>query len=147
MYERERPLQDELYRLVANIVRDKRFAGLTLSVQTEFPIDHRRVDIAVLKDPEGVPILIIETKRKVERRGYYKKEGLFDPYGRSVIGQALSYAALIKEKYNLSATPAFATANRDTVVLFSPVSDPRKYLNWEAVEAGDYEKAFKELLG
>jgi type I restriction-modification system DNA methylase subunit len=139
MYERERSLQDELYRIIANIVRGKRFAGLTLSVQTEFPIDNRRVDIAVLKDPEGVPILIIETKRKVERRGYYKKEERFDPYGRSVLGQALSYAALIKEKFNLSATPAFATANRDAIVLFSPIIDPRKYLNWEAVEAGDYE--------
>jgi methylase of polypeptide subunit release factors len=139
MYERERSLQDELYRIIANIVRGKRFAGLTLSVQTEFPIDNRRVDIAVLKDPEGVPILIIETKRKVERRGYYKKEERFDPYGRAVLGQALSYAALIKEKYNLSATPAFATANRDAIVFFSPVSEPRKYLNWEAVEAGDYE--------
>ncbi|MCQ5374678.1 MAG: hypothetical protein NO515_06675 [Candidatus Methanomethylicia archaeon] len=29
---RERPLQDEFYRLISNIVRDKRFAGLTLSV-------------------------------------------------------------------------------------------------------------------
>jgi hypothetical protein len=67
MYERERPLQDELYRLIANIVRGKRFAGLTLSVQTEFPIDNRRAGISVLKDPEGVPILIIETKHKVER--------------------------------------------------------------------------------
>jgi type I restriction-modification system DNA methylase subunit len=139
MYERERPLQDELYRLVANIVRGKRFVGLTLSVQTEFPIDNRRVDVAVLKDPEGVPILIIETKRKVERRGYYKKEERFDPYGRAVLGQALSYAALIKEKYSLPATPAFATANRDAIVLFSPVSEPRKYLNWEALETGDYE--------
>ena len=141
MYRRERPLQDELYRLIANIVRNKRFAGLTLSVQTEFFIDNRRVDIAVLKDPEGVPILIIETKRKVERRGYSKREERFDPYGRAVLGQALSYAALIKEKYSLPATPAFATANRDAIVLFSPVREPRNYLNWEAVEVGEYESA------
>jgi type I restriction-modification system DNA methylase subunit len=141
MYRRERPLQDELYRLIANIARGKRFAGLTLSVQTEFPIDTRRADVAVLREPEGVPILIIETKRKVERGGYYKGEERFDPYGRAVLGQALSYAALIKEKYSLPATPAFATANRDAIVLFSPVREPRKYLNWEAVEAGEYESA------
>jgi type I restriction-modification system DNA methylase subunit len=143
MYGRERPLQDELYRLLAIITRNKRFAGLTLTVQTEFPIDTRRTDVAVLKEPEGIPILIIETKRKVERRGYYKREERFDPYGRAVLGQALSYAALMKEKYNLQVTPAFATANRDAIVLFSPVREPRKYLNWEAVEAGDYENVLE----
>ncbi|MCC5997757.1 MAG: N-6 DNA methylase [Thermofilum sp.] len=143
MYGRERPLQDELYRLLANITRNKRFAGLTLTVQTEFPIDTRRTDIAVLKEPEGIPILIIETKRKVERRGYYRREERLDPYGRAVLGQALSYAALIKEKYNLQVTPAFATANRDAIVLFSPVREPHKYLNWEAVEAGDYENVLE----
>jgi len=39
MSERERALQDELYGLIRNVIRDKRFAGLTLSVQIEyFPI-------------------------------------------------------------------------------------------------------------
>jgi type I restriction-modification system DNA methylase subunit len=141
MYGRERPLQDELYRLLSDIVKNKRFAGLTLSVQTEFPIDNRRADVVVLKEPENIPILVIETKRKVERRGYYRREERFDPYGRAVIGQALSYAALIKDKYNLPMTPAFATANRDVIVVFSPVGDPGRYLNWEAVETGDYENA------
>ena len=144
MRERERPLQDEFYRLISNIVRDKRFAGLTLSAQTEFPIDARRADVAVLKKPDDIPILIIETKRKVERKGYYKAEERFNPYGPAVVGQALSYAALAKEKYGLPATPAFATANRNEIVLFSPVRDPRKYLNWEAVEKGDYEKALEQ---
>ena len=140
--ERERPLQDEFYRLISNIARDKRFAGLTLSVQTELPIDSRRADVAVLKKPDDVPILIIETKRKVERKGYYRAEReRFDPYGRAVVGQALSYAALVKEKYGLPATPAFATASYDVMVLFSPVRDPHKYLNWEAVERGEYEEA------
>jgi hypothetical protein len=95
-----------------------------------------------LKKPDDIPILIIETKRKVERKGYYKAEKLLRPYGAAVVGQALSYAALAKEKYGLPATPAFATANRDEIVLFSPVRDPRKYLNWEAVEKGDYPNTF-----
>jgi len=139
MYERERPIQDELYRLISNVIKDKRFAGLTLSVRTELSVNDRSADIAILKEPEGVPILIIETKRKVERKGYYKREERFDPYGRAVIGQALSYAALAKDAYNLPATPAFATANRDVIVLFSPVKDPYKYLNLEAVKKGEYE--------
>jgi type I restriction-modification system DNA methylase subunit len=141
MYGRERTLQDELYRLIADIAEGKRFAGLTLSVQTEFPVDRRRADVVVLKKPDEIPVLVIETKRKVERRGYYRREELFDPYGRAVVGQALSYAALVKEKYNLPATPAFATANREVIVVFSPVVDPSKYLNWKAVEEGDYENA------
>jgi type I restriction-modification system DNA methylase subunit len=144
MPERERPLQDELYRLIANLASSRRFAGLTLSVQTELPIDARRADVVVLKKPEDIPILIIETKRKVERKSYYRIEGRFDPYGRAAIGQALSYAALVKEKYDLPASPAFATANRDVIVLFSPVRDPRKYLNWAAVEEGDYERALEQ---
>jgi type I restriction-modification system DNA methylase subunit len=143
VFERERPFQNELYRLISNVVKDRRFAGLMLSVQTDFPVDYRFADVVVLKEPEEIPILIVETKRKIERKGYYRKEELFDPYGHAVIGQALSYAALVKEAYNLPATPAFATANRDVIVLFSPVKDPRKYLNWEAVEKGEYEQVLE----
>jgi type I restriction-modification system DNA methylase subunit len=143
VFERERPFQNELYRLISNVVKDRRFAGLMLSVQTDFPVDDRFADVVVLKEPEEIPILIVETKRKIERKGYYRKEELFDPYGRAVIGQGLSYAALVKEAYNLPATPAFATANRDVIVLFSPVKDPRKYLNWEAVEKGEYEQVLE----
>ena len=141
--ERERWIQDDLYRMLFGVTRDKRFAGLTFSVRTEFPVRGRSADIAVLRKPDDVPILVIETKRKVERRGHYRKESRFDPYGRAVIGQALSYAALIKEEFNLPVTPAFATANRDVIVLFSPVRDPWKYLNRGAVENGDYEQALE----
>jgi hypothetical protein len=127
--------------LIAEVVKGKLFAGLTLGVRTELPVDSRQPDIVVLKKPDDIPILVIETKRKVERRGYFRREERFDPYGRAVIGQALSYAALAKKRYKLPATPAFATANRDAMVLFSPVKDPRRYLNWDAVERGDYEEA------
>jgi type I restriction-modification system DNA methylase subunit len=127
--------------LIAEVVKGKLFAGLTLGVRTELPVDSRQPDIVVLKKPDDIPILVIETKRKVERRGYFRREERFDPYGRAVIGQALSYAALVKKRYKLPATPAFATANRDAMVLFSPVKDPRRYLNWDAVERGDYEEA------
>jgi hypothetical protein len=72
--------------------------------------------------------------------GHYRREERFDPYGKAAIGQALSYAALAKDKYGLPASPAFATANRDVIVLFSPVRDPRRYLNWEAVEEGTMSK-------
>jgi hypothetical protein len=57
MFERERSLQDELYRLIYNVVKDRRFAGLTLSVQTEFPVNDRFADVVVLKEPKEIPIL------------------------------------------------------------------------------------------
>jgi len=60
-----------------------------------------------------------------------------------VVGQALSHAALIKEKYNLPATPLFATTNPGVIVVFSPVEDPWQYLNREAVEEGVYERALE----
>jgi hypothetical protein len=86
--------------LIAEVVKGKLFAGLTLGVRTELPVDSRQPDIVVLKKPDDIPILVIETKRKVERRGYFRREERFDPYGRAVIGQALSYAALAKKSTN-----------------------------------------------
>jgi len=142
--ERERWFQNELYRIIVDATRDKRYAGLVLGVATDFPVDRRSADVVVFKEPEGIPVLVVETKRKIERRYWYKREFRFDPFGTAVIGQALSYAALIKEKYNLPVTPLFATANRDVVVLFSPVENPWDYLDREAVEEGDYERALKQ---
>jgi len=140
---RERWVQDEFYRIIANITKDRRFAGKKLKVVTEYPVGKRRADVVILKEPEEIPILVIETKSKVERRGRWKVKEKFDPYGKHVIAQALSYAALIKELHNLPVTPLFATANRDVLVLFGPIDDPWKFLNKKAVDDGDYENALK----
>jgi hypothetical protein len=51
--------------LIAEVVEGKLFAGLTLGVRTELPVDSRQSDIVVLKKPDDMPILVIETKRKV----------------------------------------------------------------------------------
>jgi len=143
MFKRERKFQDELFFALAKLVKEKRFAGMELDVVTGFPIRRKEADIAVLKKPDNVPVLIIETKRKIERVGHWKVEERFDPYGRPVIGQALSYSALAREEYGLPATPLFATANRDALVLFSPVDNPWDLLNKDAVDAGDYEFALE----
>jgi len=49
----------------------------------------------VLKD-DGKPILIIETKKKYEKRGY-RSETLFIPTSEHVVGQVTAYAALLKK--------------------------------------------------
>ncbi|MEM3697424.1 MAG: N-6 DNA methylase [Candidatus Bathyarchaeia archaeon] len=143
MLKRERKFQDELFFVLAKLVKDKRFAGLELDVVTGFPIHRKEADIVVLKKPDNVPVLIIETKRKIERVGHWKVEERFDPYGRPVVGQALSYSALAKDEHGLPATPLFATANRDALVLFGPLDNPWDFLNKEFVDAGDYEFALE----
>jgi type I restriction-modification system DNA methylase subunit len=143
MLRRERRLQDELFYILREIVREKRFAGLELDVSTEFPVGGKKADIVVFKKFESTPVLIIETKRKVERRGYRRVDEKFDPYGRPAIAQALSYAALAKDEYRLHATPLFATATWDAIALFSPVEDPWKYLDRRSVEEGEYEEALE----
>ena len=140
----ERRFQDEFYRLLANICDRHLFAGLKFSVRTEEPrLDGRKPDITVFKLPEEVPVLVIETKRKIEGAGRYVGKGKFNPYSPPVIGQALTYAALIKERYGFPTTPFFATANWDTLVLFAPVSNPWLFLNRDAVERYDYENALE----
>jgi len=143
MLRRERRLQDELLYLLKKITGGRRFAGLELDVSTEFPIGGKKADVVVFRKFEHTPVLIIETKRKVERRGYWKIDERFDPYGRPAIAQALSYAALAREEYRLPATPLFATATWDALALFSPVEDPWRYLDRRFVGEGEYDKALE----
>lgn len=143
MLKRERRLQDELHYVLTKLVRGSRFAGLELDVATEYPIDRRKADLVVLKKPENIPILIIETKSKIEKPGHWKVEKRFDPYGKTVIGQASSYAALARDQYDLPATPLFATANWDALVLIGPVYKPWDFLDRKAVNNGEYEFALE----
>lgn len=143
MLKRERKFQDELFLMLAGLVKDKRFAGMELDVATGFPIRRKEADVVVLKKPDNIPVLIIETKRKIERVGHWKVEERFDPYGRPVVGQALSYSALAMDEHGLPVAPLFATANRDALVLFGPVDKPWDFLNRDHVDAGDYESAIE----
>ena len=80
-------------------------------------------DIVVVDEKE-VPQLIIETKRKIEDR---PAEELLNPLAPAPIAQAVCYAALAVEVYNLDRTPLFATANRDSLILFKGIE--KKELN------------------
>ncbi len=72
----------------------------------------------VIVDAKGTPQLIIETKRKAEGKS---AEELLNPLGPTPIAQAVCYAALAVEEYDLSRSPLFATANRDALILFKGI--------------------------
>lgn len=139
----EKMFQFEFAKLLSEICEAHKFSGLRLKVLVGQPrVDNREPDIVVVKKPEEIPVLVIETKRKIERDRRVAKEK-FSPHSPPVIGQALSYATLMKEMYRMPATPLFATANLDALVLFGPVDSPWKYLDKQSVKEGDYEKALK----
>ena len=111
---REAKVESELYRLLKNVLEKRgytvegvRFDG----VEPQYRVDNRRADLALVL-VEKKPLLIIETKRKIERRGYYREERKIDPTGRVVIDQALWYAIHC-------GSPLFATTNGKTFALFT----------------------------
>ena len=136
----EKMFQFEFAKLLSRLCESHKFSGLRLKVLVGQPrVDNREPDIVVVKKPEEIPILVIETKRKLKKMGRTE----FSPHSPPVIAQALSYAALMKETYRMPATSLFATANPDTLVLFGPVDSPWKYLDKQSVKEGDYENALK----
>jgi len=78
-----------------------------------------KVPDIVVVDSRGLPQLIIETKRKAEGK---PSEELLNPLSPAPIAQAVCYAALAVEEYNLSRSPMFATANRDALILFKGIN-------------------------
>jgi type I restriction-modification system DNA methylase subunit len=128
----------DLRDLLESICSRGPIGGLKLKVLMGEPkLDGKTPDIVVVRELDGVPVLIIETKRKTEK-GFSRE---FSPYSPSVIAQALSYAALAKDNFNIPATPLFATANPDVIVLFGPVDDPWSFLDRDAVSRSDYSSA------
>ena len=105
----ERNIQVELYRILQNLIAKKftyndiEFTG----VKFEPTIDGRPdLVIEAIERGKKIPLLVIETKRKVpfvDRR--------FDPYSIDVIRQASRYAVEL-------GAPYFATCNGEVLVLF-----------------------------
>jgi methylase of polypeptide subunit release factors len=148
---REVAVQDKLYTMILSLVGKYKFGGRELAVEREYPVDSKRVDIAVLVKDKQIPILIIETKRKYVERGTYKTSPKIMPLSKSVIGQALCYARFVKESFRLDKTPFFATANIDGIFMFSPIENPDAFVDVNACRDGRYEDAikpgkYKELL-
>lgn len=130
--EREKPFQSELHgRIKEYLSRYGGAKGVGLKVKElgEVTVDRKEPDI-VITDDKGIPVLIIETKRKGQR-----PSERIDPLDKRPIAQALCYAYLLKEKYN--SIPYIATANRDALYVF----DARQLLSRPMDEMKDYFRA------
>jgi type I restriction-modification system DNA methylase subunit len=105
----ERNIQVELYRILQNVIAKKLSYNGVEFVGVKFePTINGRPDLVVEAIDKGrkIPILVIETKRKVP---FIDRK--FDPYSIDVIRQASSYAVEL-------GAPYFATCNGEVLVLF-----------------------------
>ena len=122
---------------------DQKFNGVTITeIKEQYEIDGRWADLAVLKD-DGRPILLIETKKKYERGGY-RAERLFIPTSEHVVGQAVAYAALLKEKKGVY-VPFVATANDTQLALFVVPEKIEELVNWRAIKEREYDEVVKRF--
>lgn len=119
---REAEVESELYRLLTNVLEKRGFTidGVRFEKpKTQYPVNGRRADFALILAERKKPLLIVETKRKYEKRGYYRAVRNIMPTSRVVIDQALWYATY-------SGAPYFATTNGRVFALFTrPEKDER----------------------
>ncbi|MCQ4448725.1 MAG: N-6 DNA methylase [Sulfolobales archaeon] len=146
----EYDVEDKIRRVLEKFVGQK-FNGVTITlVRPNYEVEGRRAgiatrwaDIAVLKD-DGNPLLIIETKKKKERGGSWSVERRFIPTSEDVVGQAASYAALLKRNKGVY-VPFIATANETQLALFKVPEDIENLVNWDAIRERDYERVIKDF--
>ena len=86
--------------------------------------------------------MIIETKKKYEKRGY-RSEAFFVPTSEHVVGQALAYVALLKKKG--IHVPFVATANDTQLALFTVPENIEDLVDWEAIKEREYDKVIKDF--
>jgi len=111
---REAEIESKLYHYILTVLEKRGFTvdGVRFDEpKTQYPINSRRADVAVILAEGKKPLLIIETKRKYEKRGYYRAIRKIMPTSRVVIEQALWYAVY-------SGAPYFATTNGRVFALF-----------------------------
>ncbi|MEM3737606.1 MAG: N-6 DNA methylase [Candidatus Bathyarchaeia archaeon] len=111
---REAKVESEFYRLIKNVLDKHGYVieGVRLeNVETQYPVNSGRADLAVLLDSRR-PLAIIECKRKLEAARAYVERRDFDPLSSKVIDQAKLYAVN-------SGAPLFATTNGKVFALFT----------------------------
>ncbi|MEM2472756.1 MAG: N-6 DNA methylase [Sulfolobales archaeon] len=134
-------VEDRIKEVLERFV-GQRFNGITITaVKRQYDVDGRRADIAVLKD-DGLPILLIETKKKYERGGW-RVERRFIPTSEDVVGQAVAYATILKHRGIY--VPFVATANESQLALFTIPENIEQLVDWRAVEERDYGKVLKNF--
>lgn len=111
---READVESTLYHYIFSVLEKRGFTVEDVRFdkpRTQYPVSGRRSDVAVILAEGKKPLLIIETKRKYEEKGYYKAIRNIMPTSRVVIDQALWYAVY-------SGAPYFATTNGRVFALF-----------------------------
>jgi len=118
---REAEVESKLHHYLFSVLEKRGFTieGVRFDEpKTQYPVSGRRADIVVLTQGKK-PLLVIETKRKYEKKGYYKVIRNIMPTNRVVIDQALWYATY-------AGAPYFATTNGRVFALFTrPEKDER----------------------
>jgi len=138
---REVDVEDKIKEVLRKFV-NQRFNDVTITaIKAQYDVDGRRADIAVLKD-DGKPILIIETKKKYEARGF-RVERRFIPISEEVVGQAVAYAALLKR--GGIHVPFVATANESHLALFKVPDDVEQIVDWSAIEGREYGRVLRDF--
>jgi len=137
---REAPLQDEIKRILEDVIKGRRFHGIEFSkVERDWPVDGgREADIALLMLGDR-PFLLVETKRKEARR----ESGLVGTLERSIVGQVESYAALYQRHRGIH-VPFVATATPERIAVFAVPKDIPSWVEWEAVMKRRYSEALPE---
>jgi type I restriction-modification system DNA methylase subunit len=110
----EAEVESKLYHYILSVLEKRGFTvdGVRFDEpKTQYPVNGRRADLAIILAEGKKPLLIIETKRKYEKKGYYKVVRDIMPTSRVVIDQALWYAIY-------SGAPYFATTNGRVFALF-----------------------------
>ncbi len=139
---REYDVQTRIRDILVEFVNQK-FNDVTITgVETEYEVYGRRADIAVLKD-DGNPVLIIETKKKYEWRGF-RVETRFIPTSEHVVGQAVAYAAILKRMKGVH-VPFVATASERQLALYRIPENIEELVNWRAVEERDYSRVLRNF--
>jgi len=113
-----------------------------VKVESEYEVDGRAADLAVLKDDKK-PILLIETK-KIKRgdRGF-SVERRFIVTSEDVVGQVIAYAAILKSRGIY--VPFVATANDRQLALFVVPENIDELVNWDAIRERRYDKVIRNF--
>ena len=131
---------------IRDILREfvgQKFNDVTIvGVEPEYEVDRRSADLAILKD-DNKPILLIETKKiKRDARGF-SVERRFIVTSEDVVGQVVSYAAILRSKGIY--VPFVATANDKQLALFRVPENIEELVDWGAIEKREYDKVIKNF--
>lgn len=111
---REAEVEGKLHHYIFSVLEKRGFTIESVKFdepKTQYPVDGKRADIAVILAEGKKPLLIIETKKKYDEAGHYKVIRNIMPTSRVVIDQALWYAIYSGASY-------FATTNGRVFALF-----------------------------